>query len=134
MHAMILHFMHGAPFVWLLIDFDWSATKQAVSFLRHCTDIVILPRLKWIEGSKDTGKDNHAWYRFEASHTAGPIFHASGLVPVESRASLCAQCGKPYRPQRSDSQFCGDTCRQRAHRNGLGVTKRDNRTDRIVGN
>src|SRR5260221_3666690 len=62
MHALILHFMRAAPFMWLLIDYDWSATKQAAPFLRHCTDIVMLPRLKWIEGSEDTGKDNHAWF------------------------------------------------------------------------
>ena len=27
MHALIMHFMRIAPAVWLLIDFDWSATK-----------------------------------------------------------------------------------------------------------
>jgi hypothetical protein len=40
-------------------------------------------------------------------------------------AALCGQCGKLYRPQRSDSKFCGDACRQRAHRSRLAVTKRD---------
>src|SRR6478672_10912346 len=68
MHALIEHFQRIAP-TWLLIDYDWSATKQAARYLPHCSDIVILPRLKWIEGSKDTGKDNHAWYRFDARHT-----------------------------------------------------------------
>jgi hypothetical protein len=125
MHALILHFMRAAPFVWLLIDYDWSATKQAAPFLRHCTDIVMLPRLKWIEGSEDTGKDNHAWYRFAIDHTAGPILHARDSAPVSSHGSLCRQCGKPYRPQRSDARFCSDACRQRAHRKRLVVTKRD---------
>ena len=116
MHALIMHFMRAAPFVWLLIDFDWSATRQAAPFLRHCTDVVPVGRLRWIEGSEHTGKDNFAWYRFDARHKAGPIFHAHGGLPVGSRASPCQQCGSPYRPQRSDSRFCSDTCRQRAHR------------------
>jgi predicted nucleic acid-binding Zn ribbon protein len=115
MHRLIEHFQRIAP-TWLLIDYDWAATKQAAPFLPHCSDIVILPRLKWIEGSKDTGKDNHAWYRFDAHHSSGPVFHARGAVPMGSHVSLCAQCGKPYRPQRSDSRFCSDRCRQRAHR------------------
>jgi hypothetical protein len=67
MHALIEHFQRIAP-TWLLIDYDWSATKQAAPFMRHCSDIVILPRLKWFEDSKDTGKDNHAWYRIDSKH------------------------------------------------------------------
>jgi hypothetical protein len=120
MHALILHFMRAAPFVWLLIDYDWCATKQAAPFLRHCTDILIMPRVKWFGGG---GKDNHAWFRFDARHSAGPVVHPWGTVPTESRASRCEQCGKSYRPLRSDSRFCGDTCRQRAHRSRLAVTE-----------
>ena len=32
--------------------------------MNHCTDIVPIGRLKWEPGSKYTGKDNCAWYRF----------------------------------------------------------------------
>ena len=120
--------MRAAPAVWLLIDYDWAATAQAVPFVRHCSDIVVLPRLKWIRGSKDTGKDNHAWYRFDINHTAGPVLHARGSAPVSSRATQCQQCGAIYRPKRSDSRFCSDTCRQRADRERIAVTSRD--TDR----
>jgi hypothetical protein len=74
MHAMILHFQRIAP-TWLLIDYDWSATKQAAPFLPHCSDIVPIGRVKWIEGSKHTGKDNHAWFGFDARHRVGPVFH-----------------------------------------------------------
>ena len=72
-----------------------------------------------------SGKQNFAWYRFDYRHLAGPIFHAHGSVSMSSRVSLCAQCGAPFRPQRSDSKFCGDACRQRAHRERLAVTRRD---------
>jgi predicted nucleic acid-binding Zn ribbon protein len=70
-------------------------------------------------GDDHLGMQNFAWYRFDAHHSAGPIFHAHGSVPFSSHATLCGQCGKPYRPQRSDSRFCSDTCRQRAHRSRL---------------
>ena len=42
MHRLIAHFQRIAP-TWLLIDYDWSATKQAARYLPHCSDIVILP-------------------------------------------------------------------------------------------
>ena len=41
----------------------------------HCSDIVAIGRVKWIEGSKHTGKDNACWYMFDSRHTAGPVFH-----------------------------------------------------------
>jgi hypothetical protein len=31
---------------------DWAATKQASEFMPHCSDIVTIGRVKWIEGSK----------------------------------------------------------------------------------
>jgi hypothetical protein len=121
MHKLIAHLMCTAP-TWLLIDYDWSATKQAAPFLSHCSNIVILPRLKWFEDSKDTGKDNHGWYKFDFRHSAGPMFHAPDSAPVSFRITLCTQCSAPYRPQRADSKYCTDTCRQRAHRARLAVT------------
>ena len=71
MHRLIAHFQRIAP-TWLLIDYDWSATKQAAPFMPHCSDIVTIGRVKWIEGSKHTGKDNHAWYRFDIRHKRRP--------------------------------------------------------------
>ena len=124
MHRLIVHFQRIAP-TWLLIDYDWSATKQAAEYMPHCSDIMILPRLKWFEDSKDTSKDNHAWYRFDARHSSGPAFHWRGrseTIPAP-RTRVCEQCGKVYRPQRSNSKFCSDTCRQRAHRGRLAVTQ-----------
>ena len=118
MHALIAHFQRIAP-TWVLIDYDWSATKQAAEYMRHCSDIVILPRLKWFEGSKNTGKDNHAWYRFDARHNSGPVFHGRDQSEVARRTKACEQCGKPYEPQRSSSRFCSGTCRQHAHRKRL---------------
>jgi hypothetical protein len=122
MHALIEHFVRVLP-TWLLLETDWASTKQAVPFMPSCTDIVSVGRLRWIEGTTMSSKENFAWYRFDARHLAGPIFHARDTAPVSMRVSLCAQCGKAYRPQRSDSKFCGNACRQRAHRERLAVTQ-----------
>jgi hypothetical protein len=121
MHALIEHFAHILP-TWLLLETDWASTKQAGPFMPRCSDIVSIGRLRWIEGTTMSGKQNFAWYRFDSRHVAGPIFHAHGSVSVVSRVSLCMQCGKAYRPQRSDSKVCSDACRQRAYRERLSVT------------
>jgi hypothetical protein len=96
MHALIEHFARSLP-TWLLLETDWACTKQAAPFLRSCSDIVSVGRLRWIEGTSMSGMQNFAWYRFNARHSAGPMFHAHGSAPVSSRVSLCVQCGKAYR-------------------------------------
>ena len=124
MHRLITHFQRIAP-TWLLIDYDWSATKQAAEYMLHCSDIVILPRLKWFEDSKDTGKDNHAWYRFDARHSGGTVLHnnrGQDEVMPSRRVKVCDQCRKVYEPQRTTSQFCSQACKQRAYRKRLSVT------------
>lgn len=74
LHPMIRHFQRLAP-TWLLFDADWAHTKQASPFMAGCSHIVSVGRLIWIEGTKQTGKDNCAWYRFHAQHHEGPRFY-----------------------------------------------------------
>ena len=126
MHRLIAHFLNIGP-VWLLLDADWAHTKQAAPFLRHVTDIVAVGRQKWIEGSKYTGKDNCAWYRFDITHKAGPVFHGrdqgtdGSILTLKRR--ICEQCGKAYEQwQRSSSRFCSPACKQQAYRKRLSVT------------
>lgn len=105
MHALIRHLQEIAP-TWLLIDFDWAHTKQAALYLPHCSDIVVIPRQQWIPGSDGTGKDNHAWYRFDARHTSGPAFHngrgagparvAAGPMPCNARPRGSARLPAGY--------------------------------------
>jgi len=120
MHALIDHFQRIAP-TWLLLELDWAATKQAVPYLISCSDIVPIGRFRWIAGRKHTGKENFGWFRFDARHVSGPVFHPYRSAPSR-RGRSCSQCGEPYRPQRSDSKFCSDACRQRAYRGRLSVT------------
>jgi hypothetical protein len=73
LHPMILHFQKIAP-TWLLFDADWAHTRQCSPFMRQCSHIVSVGRLIWMPGTKMTGKDNCAWYRFDARHNEGPRF------------------------------------------------------------
>jgi len=73
LHRMIVHFQNIAP-TWLLFDADWAHTRQSAPFLPQCSHIVSVGRLRWIEGTKQTGKDNVAWYRFDKHHKSGPVF------------------------------------------------------------
>ena len=123
LHDLIEHFLGivpAAPF-WLLIDLDWVATLQAVPYLPHCSDIVIIGRVRWIEGSKYDGKDNYGWFRFDCRHNGATAIHRRGEEPA-LRAGVCEQCGRPYQPQRSSARFCSPACRQRAHHKRLSVT------------
>ena len=74
LHPMIEKLLDLSGECWLLFDADWPHTKQSSELMLYCTDIVPVGRVKWIEGSKHTGKDNCCWYRFDID--CGPtIFH-----------------------------------------------------------
>jgi hypothetical protein len=88
-----------------------------------CSDIVAIGRVKWIEGSKYTGKENFGWFRFDVRHTAGPVFHCRDQHEIITRSTrVCTQCGKSYKAQRSSSRFCSQPCKQSAYRKRLSVT------------
>lgn len=74
LHSMILHFCKLRP-TWLLFDADWAHTKQSSELMKYCTDIVSVGRLIWIEGTKTSGKDNCAWYRFDFNNNETTKFH-----------------------------------------------------------
>lgn len=73
LHLMIERFQRIAP-TWLLLDADWSHTKQSGPFMDQCSHIVSVGRLRWEPDTKQTGKDNASWYRFHAQHVGGPRF------------------------------------------------------------
>ena len=126
LHGLITHFQNIAP-TWLLLDADWKQTRQAAPFLPHCSDIVAIGRVKWIEGSKHTGKDNACWYKFDSKHTAGPVFHwrdQGEIDPLQRRSGASASnAASAYEQwQRSSSRFCSPACKQQAYRKRLSVT------------
>ena len=62
LHPMIDHFSLLRP-TWLLFDADWPHTKQSSDYMKKCSKIVSVGRIKWFGNM--TGKDNCAWYLFE---------------------------------------------------------------------
>lgn len=73
LHPLILHLSAQHP-TWLLFDADWIHTKQAVPYLPLLRRIVSIGRVKWIPGSKMTGKDNCCWYLFDATPASSTEF------------------------------------------------------------
>jgi hypothetical protein len=122
LHLLIEHFVQTAPCAWLLFDADWAHTRQSVPFLPRCSHILPIGRVKWIPNTRDTGKDNAAWYRFDARHDVGPLFLPYRGDRAFSSARTCQQCGGIHRGDRSDAKFCSNACRQRAYRQRLSVT------------
>lgn len=65
LHPLIVHLAHQAP-TWLLFDADWMHTSQSAPYMTLLCEVVSVGRVKWIAGSKSTGKDNCAWHLFDA--------------------------------------------------------------------
>ena len=79
LHPMIMHLCAIRP-TWLLFDADWMHTKQAAPYLAYCKKIVSVGRVKWIPGSRHTGKDNAAWYLFESNTSGSVEFHGREII------------------------------------------------------
>lgn len=73
LHPLIDHFRRLRP-TFLLFDAPWAFTKQAIPYLKYCSDIIVVGRLKWIPGSKYTSKDDCCWYKFISEETT-TTFH-----------------------------------------------------------
>ena len=76
LHPLIEIWAERMP-TWLLFDADWMHTKQSEPYMEYCHRIVSVGRVKWIEGSKQTGKDNCCWYLFDSSSrkVGGTLFY-----------------------------------------------------------
>ena len=73
LHPLIEHLSAEYP-TWLLFDADWMHTRQSAPFMPLCRKIVSVGRVKWIPDSPFTGKDNCAWYLFDANSEAPAQF------------------------------------------------------------
>ena len=81
--------------------------------------------------------DCRRWPRRSGSAAAAPKTSAGSVSALATAAGpsstmagggasvaiVCAGCGKPFRPLRSDARTCSDACRQRARRARLTVTE-----------
>jgi hypothetical protein len=64
LHAITVNLSNQAP-AWLLIDADWPHTRQAIPYLLRLRMIISVGRVRWIENSKFTSKDNAIWALFD---------------------------------------------------------------------
>lgn len=80
MHELILHFQNIAP-TWLLIDLDWASNEHAVPYLKRCSDIVVIGRVKWFPNTEHVGKENYMWARFWREHRGATKFHNRRGLP-----------------------------------------------------
>ena len=75
LHAMIERFSDLRP-TWLLFDADWLHTVQSSDIVKNrLVKIVSIGRVKWIEDSKGTGKDNCCWYLFDIKKQEPTVFY-----------------------------------------------------------
>lgn len=74
LHDLITTFSDLAP-TWLLFDAGWAYTQQSRDLIKRCSKIVAIGRVKWIEDSAGSGKDDAAWYLFDAKHEGPTEFH-----------------------------------------------------------
>jgi hypothetical protein len=84
LHKMIRHFADLTN-TWLLFDADWMHTVQARPLLeQYCIRIVSIGRVKWMEDTNMTGKDNCCWYQMHSAariFSPQPEFYGRGIVP-----------------------------------------------------
>lgn len=72
LHPIIENLRKQAP-TWLLFDADWMHTKQAIPYLEHCSKIVSVGRVSWMQNGV-SGFDNCCWYLFGDGRRI-PVFH-----------------------------------------------------------
>ena len=74
LHKMIEHFSNLRPTI-LLFDADWMHTVQSSDLAKNrLCKIVSIGRVKWIEDSAGTGKDNCCWHLFDKSNNGRTEF------------------------------------------------------------
>ncbi|WP_116134323.1 class I SAM-dependent methyltransferase [Tropicimonas sp. IMCC34043] len=70
--GQIRHFTAFRP-VWLLLASDFAFNGYFGEVEAICRTIVAVGRVSW-EGNGQAGKENAAWYLFDAAHRDGPSF------------------------------------------------------------
>lgn len=86
LHKIIRQFASMRP-TWLLFDSDWMQTVQAREYMQDMmVATVSIGRMKWIEGSTMTGKDNCQWHLFHPDArliTKAPMHFGRGILPYD---------------------------------------------------
>lgn len=72
---IIEHLMNMKP-TWLILAADFMHNRYFAPLAPYCTKIVSVGRVKWMAGTKNTGFDNAAWYRFDGKAQNSPDWFA----------------------------------------------------------
>jgi hypothetical protein len=87
LHEIVVNLSDQAA-TWLLIDFNWLARRQAGPYLPRLRKVVIIGRVKWIEDSPFTGKDDSVWCKFTRPSAEPAIFIGRQMAaPSVARAA-----------------------------------------------
>jgi hypothetical protein len=82
LHPLVAHLSDLMP-IWLLIDSDWANTRQAGELIRYrLRKIVVVGRLRWIEGTTMSGKEDASWFLFDKAD-ANNTTQFFGRIPNE---------------------------------------------------
>lgn len=76
--SIIAHLITIAP-CWALLPWDFAANAYFNRLAAACTDIVPIGRVSWM-GNGQPGKDNAAWYRFDAGNRRATAMWARGAT------------------------------------------------------
>jgi len=63
-HKIIANLSDQRP-LWALMYTDWLFTLRATPFLPRLREVVVIGRMKWIEGTKHSGYENCCWCPFD---------------------------------------------------------------------
>lgn len=74
--SIIKHLSGIAP-VWALLPWDFAANDYFAGLSASCSEVVPIGRVSWM-GNGQPGKDNAAWYRFDARNRFATVIHARG--------------------------------------------------------
>lgn len=66
---------------WLLLEMPFLCNGQSAPFLRHCSDVVPVGRIKWFEGTAKESNKDYGWFRFHPDHSSYPTCRPRRPVP-----------------------------------------------------
>ena len=85
LHPLIVNLSDQLP-TWVLIAASWPHRRQSAPFLPRLRKILSIGRVKWIEDSQFTGKDDSIWALFDLPRPNGhAVTHFIGRHPAEGR-------------------------------------------------
>jgi hypothetical protein len=68
LQPMLDHLPELKP-TWLLLPFGYAANKRMAPYMKICRKVQPIGRVKWIEDSKHSSTEDHAWFLFDSDFT-----------------------------------------------------------------